>query len=616
MSSPTLKDRLTTVLAFDRRSMAVFRMGLALVVMADLIGRSRSLTAHYTDAGVLPRPVVIEQLLHPLYWSFHLLSGSVWWQIFLFVLAFAVAVALLIGYRTRLATIALWALTISLQHRAPVLLFAGDDVLRAVLFWSMFLPLGSCYSVDSALNNAPKPLSKRLVSGATFAFMIQLCFIYIWSAAYKTKSPIWFPDGDAVYYSVHFEQYARNLALFLANFPQEILRLMTYSTLLFEWLGSLLIFIPFWNWGFRCIAIASFTLLHLVFGLTFELGIFSYLSIVNWFILIPTEIWDRLEKRISIAERAGLTVYYDADCGFCKKVVYFIRTLAILPHTPLLEAQSQEDICEEMQRINSWVVVDYQGNHHHKFEAIAYVCSISPILWALAPLLRWKPLMKVGTKFYETIATNRKTAGILTRPFKFRPLRDKDPAFLNVIILGLLFLTTLWNLRGFVTQTVLRRQEQPKDFATQTYKLFNRRTFQKIHNIGYLTRLDQVWSIFAPNPPRFDGWHVIVGTLKDGTEVNVLQEDKPIRWEKLTPTQRYEIYPNMQWRIFFIKIQGLDSKILMPPFADYLCRNWNRNHPSERQLERLTIYFMDEQTVPPNEVQTVEKKRMFDQSCQ
>nr|WP_241881435.1 hypothetical protein [Halorubrum sp. Ib24] len=52
-------DRLSAALAarvaVDLRALAAFRIGLATLLLADLARRSRSLTAFYTDYGVLPR---------------------------------------------------------------------------------------------------------------------------------------------------------------------------------------------------------------------------------------------------------------------------------------------------------------------------------------------------------------------------------------------------------------------------------------------------------------------------------------------------------------------------------------------------------------------------------
>ena len=238
------KSKLEAFLGFDLRSLALFRIGLATIVILDLIARFSALQAHYSDAGVLPRQLLPGGLLHQGYWSVHLLSGQAWVQGLLFAIAIFFALLMLVGYRTRWTTIAVWALTISLHNRNPFLLFAGDDVLRAILFWAMFLPLGASYSLESALNSSPDPLPKRVVSGATFAYMVQLCFIYIWSAAFKTKSPIWFPDGDAVYYALHFDQYATPFGLGLLNLPLGLQKAMTFGALFLEWFGALLIFIP------------------------------------------------------------------------------------------------------------------------------------------------------------------------------------------------------------------------------------------------------------------------------------------------------------------------------------------------------------------------------------
>ena len=515
------------------------------------------------------------------------------------------ALALCIGYRTRLATIASWALVISLHNRNPALIFAADDVLRALLFWGMFLPLGAAYSVDSALNSSSEPVPKRVLSAATVALMVQQVLIYAGSAAYKTQSELWFPQGDAVYYALSFDQYATAFGQFLLNFSPGLLKILTFAALGFEWLAPFLIFIPVGVTFFRCLAIVSFILLHIGFGLCFELGIFPYLSIVSWLAFIPSSIWSSLASKITTKERQGLTIYYDADCGFCKKIVYLLRTFLILPGTPLLIAQDEDSIYEDMQKYNSWVVVDWTGKRHFKWKAIAYVVSLSPLFSPLATILRWQPFMSVGTKFYETIAANRKLAGKLTAPFKFRPLSVEYSLITNIIVSLLLIYTLTWNLRNFSTSLA------PNSFIAKTLK---RRTFNSIDWISRLTRLDQSWSIFAPAPPRDDGWHVISGRLKDGRKINVLNGDS-LSWEKPTRKQRNTLYKNMQWRTYFINLNRSIGRKLYPYYSQYLCRDWNSQHQGNKQLESFEIFFMKERTVPPGEKQNVEKIKHREQSC-
>jgi predicted DCC family thiol-disulfide oxidoreductase YuxK len=610
-----LKAKIQEVLGFDLRSLALFRIGLALVVLADLIIRFGDVVTFYSDEGVLPRSALGGVLSSPWYWSLFSISGQPIVAGIIFAIAIFIALGLLVGYRTRLTAIATWAMIISIHNRNPALIFAADDVLRALLFWAMFLPLGACYSVDSALNTSERPLPKRVVSGATFAFMVQVCFIYMWSAAYKTKSELWWPDGDAVYYALSFDQYATPFGQWLLSFPVGILKLMTLSALWFEWLGPLLIFIPFYNSVFRCLAVVCFIGLHATFGLCFELGIFPFLSIASWLVFIPSNVWDALAKRFYTPQREGLRINYDADCGFCKKVVHFLRTFLILPGTPLLKCQDDPSIYADMQEKNSWVVVDWQGNRYFKWDAIAYVCSLSPIFWFLAPILRLGPLMAIGNKVYETIATNRRAAGMFTRPFKFRPLEVRSSLALNIATLFLLLFTTLWNLKSFVDQTVARRSPQKNDWISATHKLFNRRIFQQVAILSQVTRLDQSWSIFAPAPPRDDGWHVIVGKRQDGTKVDVLRNNDSISWDKLTMQQRNELYKNMQWRTYFINLNRAIGQKLYPLYGAYLCRNWNAKHQDSQRLESIDIYFMDERTVPPDKPQTVEKTKPWNQSC-
>ena len=147
----------------DTRSLAVFRIALGLVILADLLIKVPDLAAFYTDDGVLPRALLAEQvgarapaLLPILNLVPHVAVDGVVGQALLFVLAGAVAVLLVAGWQTRWVTIASWILLTSLQARNPAVRNAGDDMFRLLLFWSMFLPLGATWSVAPAGARAPQ----------------------------------------------------------------------------------------------------------------------------------------------------------------------------------------------------------------------------------------------------------------------------------------------------------------------------------------------------------------------------------------------------------------------------------------------------------------------------
>jgi predicted DCC family thiol-disulfide oxidoreductase YuxK len=421
-----------------------------------------------------------------------------------------------------------------------------------------------------------------------------------------------------VYYALQFDPYATPVGQILLNAPPLLLKLITYATLVLEGIGPLFLFVPVYTAFFRGATVISFIFLHVIFGLCFIIGVFPLLSSASWLAFIPTVFWDNLEKRLDIPQRNGLTIYYDKECSFCKKVVYLLRTFLVLPRTTLLAAQEREDasIYADMQEYNSWVVVDWQGNRRFKWDAMCYVVSLSPVFKLLASILRFPPLFSVGTKFYEIIARNRQTAGIFTRPLKFRPTVVRPSLILNIIALLLILATFFWNIRTFAQRTYERRAVRQNDWISFTYHLFNRRTIQSVDWISRLTRLDQGWSIFAPAPPRDDGWYVIPGKLKDGSEVDVLRGlEKPVSWEKPTMQERNALYGDMHWRTFFIALNRAIGKKLYPTYARYLCREWNSKHQGNKKLESFEIFFMNERTVPPGEKQTVEKESHWKQDC-
>jgi hypothetical protein len=202
-----------------------------------------------------------------------------------------IAVALLAGYRTRAATFATAFLTLSLQIRNPHVIQGGDGLLRILLFWAIFLPLGACWSLDARREPAPPP--KRILSAATGGLILQMCFLY-WFSVILKSDPAWHEEGTAVYLALSLDQMVKPAGLFLLDYP-ELCRFLTWATYGLELIGPALLFVPVFRWQLRLAVVAAFLAFHLVgLNLCMELGPFPYVCAAGWVALLPSQFWDRL----------------------------------------------------------------------------------------------------------------------------------------------------------------------------------------------------------------------------------------------------------------------------------------------------------------------------------
>ena len=77
MNSHSLQLKINELFGVDLRSLALFRIGLALTIIIDLIIRAFDLNAHYTDFGLLPRIAYLQTYKNPRYVSINMISGAV-----------------------------------------------------------------------------------------------------------------------------------------------------------------------------------------------------------------------------------------------------------------------------------------------------------------------------------------------------------------------------------------------------------------------------------------------------------------------------------------------------------------------------------------------------------
>ncbi|PSP86441.1 HTTM domain-containing protein [Halobacteriales archaeon QS_1_68_17] len=482
--------------------MAAFRVALGVVLLADLALRARWLGAFYTDAGVLPRAALRARRpgYHAL--SIHALSGEAWVQALLFAVAAAFALALLAGYRTRPATVASFVLLVSLQARNPFVLNSGDVLLRHLLLWGAFLPLGRRWSVDASGGDPGKATGPERVAGvASAGLLCQVVLVYAVNAALKLRGDGWVA-GRAVRYAFSLDAFTVLLGNYLADYPA---LLVAFDRL---WLGLLVcspLLILLTGWGRAALA-AAFAAMHAGIALTIGVGVFPAVSVTALLPFVPGRAWDAAERsavgralsrrtgtgramrsvrRATRSRRSGRESNTGAS-GIVRRIVRQKPTIAVvpMPGTP---------------------GIDRAGRAARR----------------LAPAV-------AAVLLFAMLAWNAATVGLVPVPGGVQSVAD--PA-------------------------------------------------------------DRRWDMFAPYPPRADGWYVVPGRLESGRQIDAFQRG-PLAWDR--PPDPARTYPTARWRKYLGNVRRADDDGLRRAFAAYLCRRWNADHSDD--LVGLAVYYVEQPT--------------------
>ena len=295
-----LLDRL---LGIDVRSLALFRLSLGVILLVDLASRARLLTTNYTDAGAHPRTALASYTVEGTLPSLHALAGSARAEIALFVAAAVAAALLALGWRTRLATFVSWLLLDSLQQRNLMVLDGGDHLLRFLLFWSIFLPLGAWGSLD-ARRKGPPP-SPTVCSPASTALLLQVAGMFFITGLLKT-GPEW-SDGTAISYAIARKWWILPFGEWLLAHPP-LPRLLTPAVRVVEMLAPLLLFSPVATAALRGLGILALWGLLAGLGLGLWLNLFPFIAGAGLLPFLPPVAWDWLARRSAFLRvRAGVS---------------------------------------------------------------------------------------------------------------------------------------------------------------------------------------------------------------------------------------------------------------------------------------------------------------------
>ena len=337
--------------SIDSRSLALFRMAIAALLLTDLAIRATDLNAMYTDDGMFPRALICRLATSIWNWSFHFGGGSWGYQAMLFGVAAVLAMALFVGVESRIAAIGSWLMLVSLHHRVPAILSGAEILLRVLLFWAMFLPLERTWSVDRWLRKRRGDVAtpgdpSPVLSVASAAILLQMALMYFFSAIFKTNAQ-WL-RGDVIAGTLAHDFFASPLGAHLLQYPR-MLAVMTWASFALEWAAPLLLFFPKGTARLRMVLIAVLAAMHLSIALFLEVGLFSYVAVAGLVLFLPAEFWNgRLLARFSRSsepnkQAAGRYALekrswpFYATQGLCFALLIYVVAVNIngLPRRPL-----------------------------------------------------------------------------------------------------------------------------------------------------------------------------------------------------------------------------------------------------------------------------------------
>lgn len=149
-------------------------------------------------------------------------------------------------------------------------------------------------------------------------------------------------------------------------------------------------------------------------------------------------------------------------------------------------------------------------------------------------------------------------------------------------IIATVLLTTIifaWNLEGL-----------------GVFKRFDIRS--PVNEFVFALQLNQQWNMFAPSPTKNDGYFVVEGTLRNGSVVDPLTEDKPLF---VQPKDFSSSYRNAAWNKYLLNLYSSNWSSQRLYFGKYICRMWNDRHVNDEAINNFRFYFMLDRTVAPNE---------------
>jgi len=618
--------------ALDLRPLGLMRILFGAVLFLAVADIGPVLFTFLSDDGVMPRSALLDGLMRRDRFCVLLAVGPNWLLALLFAADLVALAAFTVGYRTRTANIVAFVLTSGIHERNFMPFDGADNVVRVMLFWTMFMPCGARCSVDAVLASARgEPVRETACALPIRIGQMQIAWVYLNTVIHKWPGASWH-DGSALHTALGLDHlFVRSLGKRVFHWPL-FTKLGTHFALAVERAFFPLVFLPLFKtpgiaaWLERqspavrqslglmfqptpkALAILLGMALHLGIAVLMAVGNFSYVMIASYLLLFEPgwtvaaiagagHAWKRL------IGSAKLVVLYDGECGFCARMARILRGLDAFEALELRDFRAESPL----ERLPPIPGADLERRMHvlgrggveAGFRGLVSVALRVPLLVPLGFLGRFPGAQLLGDRVYDFVAARRQAlhprcAGACALPNGRAPgvvelMRELVPrrvkhAALGAMHLGLVYLAAAAAWSSMPSNfTLLGRSVDPDKHMPAW-----------MNSSVQFAELWQKWDMFSPNPTDTDIYLMGRGELTNGTRVDVLRGDE--HGGPMPPIDRGVFYS--RWTKFIHNIAYANQSWLLE-FGRYICRHWNDNPPPGRAQLKTFKIFREQRRVPP-----------------
>jgi hypothetical protein len=607
-------------LCLDPRTLGLVRIAIALLLFADLCKRSLILQTFYINTGLIPNHRVLWQPVRE--WMFSpLLALSHGHEVRIaFGLIAAIYLCLLIGYRTRCMQLLAWLSLVSLEVRVDMLSNGADFVLSDLVLWTTFLPLGRRYSLDALLTSlrarSDQDLTELQASAscardttpvcslAVLAATVQLSVIYLFNAVHK-HGPTW-RDGSAVYYMLRQERIVTTLGLWVReHVPFWCLQLLTYGTLVVELAIPLLLLSPWGKPWTRRAAILGVWGLHSGIALLANLGLFSAVMMTFSLLFITAQDWEALHAR-AVRAQQRVRLYIEESTGLYWQLARVLARLdgygriEIMPLTAAAEGKTWPThggyVVQSLDGKQTWLLEPALRRLLRALPVGSLLVLVAQLLRPLsAPALRWlaRNRDRVSHSLGCSGARSAPSAQCTASPALENAATVASPLqrCLRHAVMMLREACVLMLMWVAISQVLIENPAIPRAARLPQPRF--------IHALVDYTRLNQGWSMFAPDAPTADMWIVVDAETVDGRHVDPYNTLASRLADPSLRTLPVRLGQSAAFCDYTVRIP--DEGALHDPLRDWILRFPLRTKREQDRIVRFSAYVVEQRSPAPGE---------------